>query len=360
MPTNFPKTALEDAPSPAALSLAAGTYGDGRGLCDLRRALDGVWHVGRTYPAAPNASFSAFSARHRLHYIVEENAVGRVGVHRHDDNGWEKITVVPAGGAAPCHVALDPSETLLAVANYAGGSIALLRLDPKTGLPFGDPQVHANRGSGPDVERQGAPHAHWVGFSPDGHWLYQTDLGTDQVLAFAIAGDGTLGMPRIAYTAPSGAGPRHLLLHPRRGNRAYLANELANTLTTLDRHEDATFAAKATLSTLPTGWHGESILAHLAINAAGTRLYVSNRGHDSIAVFALDADGVPTLLEHVASGGASPRFFLLLETAGVMVVAHERAQTVTALAIAADGRLTPTDVVLQIPGVGYVLDTDPS
>ncbi|WP_010218490.1 lactonase family protein [Sphingomonas sp. PAMC 26621] len=114
------------------------------------------------------------------------------------------------------------------------------------------------------------------------------------------------------------------------------------------------------LSTLPAAWHGDSILAHLAINAACTRLYVSNRGHDSIAVFGLDSDGRPTLLEHVASGGASPRFFLLLEAAGVMVVAHERAQTVTVLSLAADGRLTPTDVVLPIPGVGYVLETDPT
>lgn len=342
--------------------LTVGTYrgGGGRGLHALSPNATGRWRVGAADPVATDASFSVYSARHGLHYIVEEDAVGRVGVHRYGGNGWQTCAVAPTGGGAPCHVALDVTGTLLAVANYAGGSIALIRLDPQTGLPSGALQVHANHGSGPDAARQEAPHAHWVGFSHDGRQLYQTDLGTDQVLVFDIVANGTLGLPRIAYAARGGSGPRHLALHPVLAHRAYLASELANTLTTLDRHDDGTFTAVAIRSTLPAAWQGESILAHLAINAAGTRLYVSNRGHDSIAVFALDAEGVPTLLEHVASGGASPRFFLLLESAGVMVVAHERAQTITVLVVAPDGRLEPTDVVLPIPGVGYVLEVNPA
>lgn len=341
-----------------ALVLAAGTYrgGGGRGLYALERDETGAWHVGAAYPGAPDSSFSVYSPRHRLHYIVQEDAAGRIGVHRHDGDDWQEVATVPSGGSAPCHIALDPSETLLAVANYASGSVTLIRLDPANGLPHGEGQGHANHGSGPDPARQDAPHAHWVGFSPDGRWLYQTDLGTDAVLAFGIGADGVLGKPQIAFVAPPGSGPRHLLLHPRLAHRAYLANELANTLTLLDRCDDGTFRSGHSLPTVPVAWDGHSILAHLAINAAGTRLYVSNRGHDSIAVFALDAEGVPTMLEHVASGDASPRFFLLLEAAGVMVVAHERAQTVTVLGIATDGRLTLTDVVLPIPGVGYVLE----
>ncbi|WP_274517564.1 lactonase family protein [Sphingomonas sp. PAMC 26621] len=213
------------------ISLAAGTYrgGGGRGLCTLERDTAGTWRIGPAYTAAPNASFSVFSPRHRLHYIVEEDAIGRVGVHRHGDQGWETLAVVPAGGGAPCHIAVDPEGTLLAVANYAGGSVALIRLDPDTGLPRGEPQVHANQGSGPNAVRQDAPHAHWVGFSPDRRWLYQTDLGTDHLLAFDIAADDTLGTPRVAFAAPPGSGPRHLLLHPRHVHRAYLASELANT-----------------------------------------------------------------------------------------------------------------------------------
>lgn len=348
--------------STAVPVLAVGTYagGGGQGVHPLWPGDGEGWRVGNGYSDAPNASFSVHLARHALHYIVDEGAVGRVGVFRHTTDGWDKLASVETGGSAPCHVALNPAGTLLAVANYASGSVSVVRLDPRSGLPEGPVHVRANRGSGPNVERQEGPHAHWVGFSPDGRWLYQTDLGTDAVLAFAIDAAGAVGEPRIAYAAPPGSGPRHLLLHPHLQARSYLVSELASTLTTLDRADDGTFGNPRIQSTLPDGWTGESILAHVAINAAGTRLYVSNRGHDSIAVFALDADGVPTVLEHIASGGAYPRFFLLLEDRQTMVVAHEKSQTVTTLAIDQTGRLAPTGVELAIPGVAYVLEVAPS
>ena len=341
--------------------IAAGTYrgGGGQGLHPLWSDEAATWRIGDAYAAAPNASFSVYSARHGLHYIVDEDAVGRVGVHRHLAGGWEMLASVETGGGAPCHVALNPAETLLAVANYAGGSVSVIRLDPGTGLPDGAVQTHANRGSGPNAERQEGPHAHWVGFSPDGRWLYQTDLGTDEVLAFPFDATGTLEPPFVAYAAPPGSGPRHLVLHPHIAKRAYLVSEMASTLTTFDRGRDGTFTGPVIRSTLPDAWRGHSIVAHVAINAAGTRLYVSNRGHDSIAVFALDAQGVPTLLEHVATGGEYPRFFLLLEDQGMIVVAHEKSQTVTTLAIDAEGRLAPTGVALGVPGVGYVLEVAP-
>jgi 6-phosphogluconolactonase (cycloisomerase 2 family) len=87
---------------------------------------------------------------------------------------------------------------------------------------------------------------------------------------------------------------------------------------------------------------------------------VTNRGDDSIAVFALDADGVPTLLQHAPAGGASPRFCLLLERHRRMIVANERGQTVTVLAVDDDGLLAPTGVSLAVPGAACVLDLDPA
>jgi 6-phosphogluconolactonase len=343
------------------LCVGIGTYsgGGGAGVAALCLAADGSWQHGERYAAAPNASFSVYGTRHGLHYLVDESESGSVGVHRATDRGWEKLASVAVKGAAPCHIALDPSETRLAVANYASGSVTLLRLDPRTGLPDGPVQVHANQGSGPNAARQEAPHAHWVGFSPDGHWLYQTDLGTDEILAYAIDAAGTLGTAQRAYRARAGSGPRHLLLHPQRADRAYLIGELDNTLSVLER-DGGTFAHRATVSTLPPDWRGVSITAHIAINRAGDRLYVSNRGHDSIAVFALDAAGHPSLLEHKATGGAYPRFFTLLETARVMVVAHEKSQTVTTLTIEADGRLAPTGVSVAIAGAASVIVPDPA
>ena len=347
--------------APFALCVGIGTYrgGGGAGIQPLCRDEAGAWRLGAPYADAPNASFSIYAPGRRLHYIVNEAEAGSVGVHRYADQRWERLALFAVDGAAPCHIALDPTETLLAVANYMSGSVTLLRLDPQSGLPTGAVQVSANQGSGPNPARQEAPHAHWVGFSPDGRWLYQTDLGTDEILGFPIAAEGTLHAPQRAYRAAPGSGPRHLLLHPRLDQRAYLIGELDNTLSVLDR-SDGSFTHRATLSTLPNGWHGDSIVAHLAINRAGDRLYVSNRGHDSIAVFALDDAGVPTLLGHTATGGASPRHFLLLDDAGLVIVAHEKAQTVTTLTIDADGLLHPTGMSVAVPGAAYVVLPDPT
>jgi 6-phosphogluconolactonase len=329
--------------------LAIGTYAGGGGAGVYAVADNGT--IGAAYPGAINASFGTYSSRFDLHYLVDEREAGAVGAHRYANGAWQSLASLPTDGAAPCHVALNQAQTLLAVANYASGSVSLFRLDTD-GLPIAPSQVHANQGRGVNAERQEAPHAHWVGFSPDDRWLYQTDLGTDQILAFPVDDDG-LGAPRIAFAAPPGSGPRHLLLHPAHPDRAYLVSELVNTLTWLDRAEDR-FVAHGRVSTLPGGWQGDSIVAHLVANRAGDRLYVSNRGHDSIAVFALDADGIPTPLEHAPTGGAYPRALLLREEEGAMIVAHEQAQTVTMLDLAADGRLAPSGISLAVPGAAFV------
>ena len=353
-------TSHDPAPDVAtSASLWIGTYagGGGDGLYPVGRDADG-WTVGGPDPAARNASFGAYSPRFDLHYLVDEHA-DAIGAFRWTGAQWDCLARVPAGGAAPCHIALDRSQSCIAVANYASGSVALYRLDPTSGLPIGAPVVHEASGSGPNPERQQSPHAHWVGFSLDNRWLYATDLGADVVRAFVFdAGQGTLGAPTTAFVAPPGSGPRHLLLHPQHPRSAYLACELTNALIVMDV-EGPVLRARGTVSTLPADATGPSIVAHLAANVAGDRLYVSNRGDDSIAVFGLDADGDPVLLQHVATGGASPRFFHLVEAERMIVVAHERDHRVTQLAILPDGRLALTGTGVTVPGAAYVLDAHP-
>ncbi|KQN32177.1 hypothetical protein ASF00_00390 [Sphingomonas sp. Leaf34] len=341
---------------PPAASLWIGTYagGGGEGLYPLRRG-DDRWHAGAPDPAACNASFDTYSPRFDLHYIVDEHA-DTIGVFRSMGTQWDCLARVSAGGAAPCHIALDRRQSCIAVANYADGSVALYRLDPTSGLPIGAPIIYTARGSGPNPERQQSPHAHWVGFSLDNRWLYATDLGADLVRAFAFDADrGTLGAPSTALVAPPGSGPRHLLVHPRQPGSAYLACELSNTLIALDV-DGAVVRPRKTVSTLPAAATGDSIVAHIAANAAGDRLYVSNRGDNSIAVFALAAGGDPVLLQHAPSGGASPRFFRLVENERRVVVAHERDHRVTELAILEDGTLAPTGTGITVPGAAYVLE----
>lgn len=347
-------TAPETLPALPA-SCWIGTYagGGGAGLYPL---LDdaGRLAAGAPYAAAANASFGAYSQRFDLHYLVDERDDGMLGVYRRADSGWTCLGQVSTGGSAPCHVALDAAQSCVAVANYASGSTALYRLDAN-GMPIAPPIVHANSGSGPNADRQQSPHAHWVGFGPDNRTMYATDLGTDEVLAFAFDADrGTLGPPRTAFAAPPGSGPRHMLFHPRHPHTAYLACELTSTLVVLDV-DDADLRARATLSTLPAGWQGANILAHIGANATGDRLYVSNRGHESITVFALDTHGDATPIQHVASGGTSPRFFLIVEAERRMIVVHERDHRVTMLDILPDGTLAPTDHAVTVPGAAFAL-----
>lgn len=330
-----------------------GTYAGGGGA-GLYRLLDGAGQlaVGAAYEAASNASFGAYASRFDLHYLVDERDDGMLGIYRHAGSGWTCLGRVTTGGSAPCHVALDATQSCVAVANYASGSVALYRLDT-TGMPVAPPIVHTNTGSGPNPDRQQSAHAHWVGFGPDNRTVYATDLGTDEIRMFAFdAEQGTLDGPRIAFAAPPGSGPRHMLFHPRHPHTAYLACELTSALVVLDL-DGTELRDRATLSTLPPGWKGANILAHIGANAAGDRLYVSNRGHESIAVFALDAHGDATPIQHVASGGLSPRFFLILETERRMIVVHERDHRVTMLDILPDGTLAPTGVAVTVPGAAF-------
>jgi 6-phosphogluconolactonase (cycloisomerase 2 family) len=259
-----------------AQSLWIGTYAGGGGAGVYPLSATGM--LGASYTDACNASFGTYSPRFNLHYLVDEQDDGALGVHRHTDSGWVRLAHVPVDGAAPCHVALDRTQSCIATANYASGSVSLFRLDPASGLPIARPMVHANDGSGPDPERQQSPHAHWVGFGLDNRFLYVADLGTDEVLAFAVDTErGALGEPHTAFKAAPGSGPRHLLFHEQHPRSAYLACELDSTLVALDV-DGPDLKPRASLSTLPANWHGPNILAHIGANAAGDRLYVSNRG----------------------------------------------------------------------------------
>lgn len=302
-------------------------------------------------PAIANASFGVTMPGRGLRYLLDEQQQGRVGVY---DRAFRRVADKSTLGADPCHAALDPRQSMLAVANYSSGDVALWRLDAGTGLPTGDAQLIRHEGSGPNRGRQAGPHAHWVGFTRSGDILHSVDLGADAIFAHRIDRQaGRVAATTIAYRAEAGSGPRHLARHPRLPV-AYLVAELANTVTTLQAKADGSFAARAVVSSLPAGVSTASAAAHIAINGAGTRLYVSNRGHNSIAVFAIGADGALTLLQHAACGGNWPRFFVLLEDRGEMLVANERSGTLVTLRIERDGRLRPTAGSLRIPNVVFL------
>jgi 6-phosphogluconolactonase len=333
--------------------ILAGTYAQegGAGLVALEASPKG-WTAGRTMAAIRNASFGVRNADTGMRYLVDEQAEGALGFYGRD---FRQIGTQATLGADPCHVALSADGRRLAVANYSSGSLALWQLDGKTGLPLGEAQRIVHEGSGPNRERQAGAHAHWVGFAAADTLLHSVDLGADAVFAHRIdPSSGRVTETVIAYRAQPGSGPRHLARHPRLPI-AFLVAELANTVTILQSHADGTFRARGVVSTLPKAFAGESAAAHIAINRAGTRLYVSNRGHNSIGVFAIGAGGGLTLLQHVNCGGNWPRMFLLLEERGEMLVANQRSGDVACLRIGSDGRLRAASTPnVRVPGMAYL------
>lgn len=326
-----------------------GTYASagGAGMRRLLRHESGDWSPGSVEPTARNASFAARSRRHGLHYLVDEADEGAINVVRESADGWDRVARVASEGALPCYLALDAGEQRLAVANYGDGSIAVFALDP-AGLPM----LRAVRridGRGPVQERQDGPHAHCVAFPPDGDALYHVDLGADRIYRHGCDPSGRLGDSATAYVAPPGSGPRHLALHPERP-LALLVSELASTLTVIDL---AAGGARGTVSTLPAGFAGESLGGQVSLNAAGDRIYVTNRGHDSVAVFAWDGDDLPVCLQHVASEGASPRAFALLEAERQLILANEEGGSVTVFDLVPDGMLARR-ATFALPGAAFV------
>jgi len=285
-----------------------------------------------------------------LEWVVPDGAGGRLAVFTRKgggrligfDGAWRARGEAATGGGEPVHLAIAPDGSVAAVADYSGGTVSLHRL--RGGVPAA-PTVIRHRGSGPDVSRQAGPHPHWVGFGGDGRWLYAVDLGADAVFAHRIE-RGQAVETRVAWQAPAGSGPRHLAWHPTK-RLAYVVSELVSTLTTLRIGADGMLTALDVQPTLPAASTG--YVGHIAVDPLGRRLYASNRGPNTIAVFALDDPLRPRLIQQAACGGNWPRFFLLRPEAGEMLVANERSPAMAVLPLARDGRLGPARVGPAVP-----------
>lgn len=230
-------------------------------------------------------------------------------------------------GPGPCHLAVDRAGRHLLVANYRGGTVAVLpiaadgRLQPAV-------SVRAHQGSGPDPRRQAGPHAHGVYLDASESFLLAPDLGADRVFRYRFDAKRGQLEPAGGLVLASGAGPRHLAFDPS-GKRLYVINELSSTVSAfrygLKQAEPTPFQ---TLSTLPAGTVGTNTAAEIALSADGRFLYASNRGHDSIAVFDVAADGRLSLRGHAPAGGQTPRHFSLDPSGRWLLVAHQGSDSV--------------------------------
>ncbi len=255
---------------------------------------------------------------------------------------------VPSGGKGPCHLALDPSQRMVAVANYGDGSTASFLLDKK-GLPSEAITLIKHQGKSVHPERQTGPHAHGVYFS--GESLFVPDLGLDQTLVFtfdATTGSIATAKPPFASSTP-GAGPRHLAIHPQQP-WVYVLNELTNTVTHFMRAGHVLTAQKS-ITTLPADFQEKNTTAEIEVHPNGRFLYASNRGHQSIAAFAIHQEtGELSELGQTVADVKTPRHFTIAPGGAFLIVAGQDSDNLQVLAIdPQSGKLSITEHVLVVP-----------
>jgi 6-phosphogluconolactonase len=236
-----------------------------------------------------------------------------------------------SGGGAPCHLVLDGSGDWVVVSNYNSGTVCVLPIadDGSLGAPT---HLVRHHGQGTNLKRQAGPHAHSATFAPDGRFVLVADLGIDEIVVYAFDADAGRLAAQASARARPGAGPRHLSFHPGR-HVLYVANELDNTIAVY-AYDAATgrMQERQSLSTLPPGAPASKV-ADIHITPSGTHAYVSNRGHDSIAVFDIAADGTLALAAIQPSGGRGPRHFALAPSGRFMLTANEASGDVVVLPI---------------------------
>jgi 6-phosphogluconolactonase len=310
--------------------------------------------------AGANPSFLAIHPNGRVLYAVNElekykekptGAVSAFAIAR-DTGALTRLNEQPSEGGAPCFVSVDRDGQVVLVANYAGGSVALLPIEAN-GVLAPAACVVQHTGKGPILERQEAPHAHCVLSDPSNRFALAADLGADRVFVYRLD-TGRKSLRRVAggeAVMRPGAGPRHIAFHPTLP-LVFVANELDSTVATLRFDaERGALAPQGTSSTFPAGWTGTNYPADIHVAASGRAVYVSNRGHDSIAVFSVaESTGALALDQVVPTEGNWPRNFTLHPTGRWLLVANQRSDSVVVFGRDPEnGRLTPTGQRIAIP-----------
>lgn len=289
------------------------------------------------YRGAENPSWVCLNKTKTKLYSVEElSPQGRILAFDIGERGLEPRVCIPSRGADPCHICLDEGQRCLFAANYTSGSLAVFGLDGD-GLPVRETDFVQDRGSGRNPARQEGPHVHFSGVV--GERIFVADLGTDLVCVYGLdRKTGRLEDTGKALALPAGAGPRHLAIHPGIPGLIYVVCELDSSVV-LFRERNGEYVPEGRASTLPASFHGENTAA--AIRICGDRLLVSNRGHDSIAVFSVKEDGGLILCQTMLTGGKVPRDFAFMGK--YVVIANQGSDDITALRMDS-GRLEPTGI----------------
>jgi len=277
-------------------------------------------------------SFIAIHPNGKYLYAVREGNPGKLSAFAIDPKTYklELLNQTLSGGEGPCHVSVSNNGKTLLSANYVSGSLASIKIndDGSLGKTVSKIQHH---GSGVNKERQEGPHVHSINLSPDNRFAYVADLGIDKIMIYRFdqeTGELSNNQPAF-FEAKPGAGPRHFTFHPNE-KFAYLINELDNTILVLAFNaENGELKEVQNISTLPEQYQGESKTAEIKVHPNGRFLYASNRGHDSIAIYAIESQtGKLELIDFQTSDIKNPRHFNIDASGQFCIVGNQDTNTI--------------------------------
>lgn len=325
-----------------------GTYtgAKSKGIYALRMDKQGKLAPLGLVAETPSPSFLAIHPNKKYLYAANEKDNGSVTAFSIDAKTGKltQINDQPSHGAGPCHVSLDKTGKTVMVANYNAGSIAAYPVQRDGSLGEAATKIQ-HQGSSVDDRRQKGPHAHYITADPSNRYALVCDLGLDKVLVYRLAAAKaslTPNDPPFGALKPA-SGPRHLAFHPR-ASFVYVNNEMNSTLTVFkwDKARGALDELQ-TVSTLAGQVRGNST-AEIEVHPSGKFVYVSNRGHDSIACYSIDTNnGRVSLIEHQSSGGKTPRNFAIDPKGEFLISENQGSDSIVVFRIdASTGKLMPT------------------
>jgi 6-phosphogluconolactonase len=352
--------------------------GNGRGIHCFRvdRKTGGWTPAGVTEMGNSPSCLAVNAAGDRLYSADETDRIGEAKEGTVSAFAIDRATgklahlnAVPSGGAGPTYISLHPSGKWLLVANYFGGSVAVLPVLPDGKLgppadvqkpegPLGPTKAtHAPPGSFA-ISGHDRTHAHMIAADPTGRFVYHTDLGLDRIFIWTLdAQTGKLtSAPTPSIALPPGDGPRHFAFHPA-GKWFYSIQEEGSTVTLFDR-DPATGAltSRQTISTLPKDFAGSNFCSEILISADGRYLYAGNRLHDSIAIFGIGADGTLSYRGEEWSHGDYPRSFALDPSGRFHYCCNQRGDNVACFAVnAKTGKLTFTGQYAAVGNPSHIV-----
>ncbi len=351
------------AEEPAAWAVYIGTYtrGESQGIYrSVLCASEGTLSEPQLAAETANPSFLAIHPNRRFLYAVGEAGMfegrpeGGVVAFAIDpkSGGLNRLNAQSSKGRGPCHLIVDGAGRNVLVANYGGGSVAVLPLGPDGRLRPASSFVQ-HEGSSVDPRRQTAPHAHSINLDAANRFAFVADLGLDQVLVYRFSSEaGTLRPhdPPAAKVVPGG-GPRHFAFHPS-GRFAYVINELNCTVTAFDYDADeGRLRTLHSVPTLPADFEGNNTTAEIVVHPSGKFVYGSNRGHDSLAAFRVDREtGRLTPIGHTPTGGETPRNFAIDPSGRFVLAQNQASDSVVVFRVNTEtGELQPTGSRIAVP-----------